>query len=81
METLKNQLRHFPPRTEVDIIRQAVYVTQGPKVDHLVRQLTEEPDGLITPEILKKLKILCENDMVDNIAFEIDNHQPKCCLV
>ena len=81
MDVLKRQLRQFPPRTEVDVIRQAVYVTHSPKVAHLVRQFTDQPDGLANPEIIKNLIILCDNDMVDNIAFEIDCFQPRCCVV
>ena len=81
MDMLKIQLRKFPPHTEVDVIRQAVYVTHSPKVAHLVQQVTEEPDGLVTPEIIKNLKILCDHRIVDNIAFEIDCFQPRCCIV
>lgn len=36
MDRLKNQLRKFPPRTEIDVIRQAVYVTHSPNVEHLI---------------------------------------------
>jgi hypothetical protein len=80
MDRLKKQLREFPPRTEVDVIRQAVYVTRSPNVEHLIRYIIEEPDGLITPEILKTLKIISDyGSIVSNIAFEIDSQQPRCC--
>jgi hypothetical protein len=82
MDSLKNQLREFPPRTEVDVIRQAVYVTRSPDVEDLIRQILDEPDGLIAPEILKTLKIISDyGGIINNIAFEIDCQQPKCCLI
>jgi hypothetical protein len=81
MDRLKNQLREFPPRTEVDVIRQAVYVTHSPDVEDLIRQILEEPDGLIAPEILKTLKVISDyGGIVSNIAFEIDSQQPRCCF-
>jgi hypothetical protein len=80
MDRLKNQLRKFPPRTEIDVIRQAVYVTHSPNVEHLIKQIIEEPDGLITPEILKTLKVISDyGGIVFNIAFEIGCQQPGCC--
>ena len=77
MDRLKKQLREFPPRTEVDVIRQAVYVTHSPNVAHLIRHIIEEPDGLITPEILKVISDY--GGIIENIAFEIDSQQPRCC--
>jgi len=80
MDRLKKQLREFPPRTEIDVIRQAVYVTRSPDVEHLIRRIIEEPDGLIAPEILKTLKIISDyGGIIYNIAFEIDSQQPRCC--
>lgn len=80
MDRLKKQLREFPPRTEVDVIRQAVYVARSPDVEHLIRQILEESDGLIAPEILKTLKIISDyGGIISNIAFEIDSQQPRCC--
>jgi len=80
MDRLKKQLREFPPRTEVDVIRQAVYVTRSPNVEDIIRQILEEPDGLITPEILKTLKVISDyGGIIENIAFEIDSQRPGCC--
>ena len=80
MDRLKKQLREFPPRTEIDVIRQAVYVARSPNVEHLIRHIIEEPDGLITPEILKTLKVISDyGGIIDNIAFEIESQQPGCC--
>jgi hypothetical protein len=80
MDRLKKQLREFPPRTEVDVIRQAVYVARSPDVEHLIRQILEESDGLIAPEILKTLKVISDyGGIISNIAFEIDSQQPRCC--
>lgn len=82
MDALKKQLRQFPPRTEVDVIRQAVYVSRSHRVDHLIKQIIEEPDGLVSPEILKTLKIISDyGGIIENIAFEIDSYQPRCCYV
>jgi hypothetical protein len=81
MDRLKKQLREFPPRTEVDVIRQAVYVTRSPHVEDLIKWIIEEPDGLIAPDILKTLKIISDyGGIVSNIAFEIDSQQPRCCF-
>lgn len=77
------QLKAFPPTNAIDVIRAAKLVTQGCHVDTptIVHVLTivargqdgieGTPDDIISVDIMKKLRTLLMNDMVEDLLDEI----------
>jgi hypothetical protein len=87
LRAIEAQLKAYPPLSALDVIRAAKLVTQGCHVDtptlvHILTLLARDPNDLLPPDVLKKLRTLLMNDLVEDILDEIRVLSPaadRCC--
>ena len=88
METaLRAHLKAYPPASALDVIRAAKLVTKGPHVDvvHVLNIVARgqdgiegTPDDVIPPDVLKKLRTLLMDDLVEDILV-LSSAPDRCC--
>lgn len=82
METaLRAHLKLYPPASALDVIQAAKLVTKGSHVDvvHVLNILARDPDGVIPPDVLKKLRTLLIDDLVEDILVLSSAPRWCCC--
>jgi hypothetical protein len=88
METaLRAHLKAYPPASALDVIRAAKLVTKGCHVDvvHVLNIVARgqdgiegTPDDVIPPDVLKKLRTLLIDDLVEDILV-LSSAPGRCC--
>lgn len=73
----------YPPTSALDVIRAAKLVTRGCHVDvpmivHVLNIVARDPDGVIPPDVLKKLRTLLMDDLVEDILV-LSSAPGRCC--
>jgi hypothetical protein len=77
---LHAHLKAYPPASALDVIQAAKLVTKGPHVDvvHVLNIVARDPDGVIPPDVLKKLRTLLMDDLVEDILV-LSSAPDRCC--
>jgi hypothetical protein len=82
VNVLKSQLKAYPPKSPIDVIRTAKMLIQDMKVDVSIINVLEivargqdgiegTPDDVIPPVIMKGIRVLLNEDMIHDIANEL----------
>jgi hypothetical protein len=94
VNVLRSQLRAYPPKTPIDVIRITKMLIQDMKVNVSITDVLEivargqdgiegTPDDIIPPVVMKGIRVLLNENMIQDIANEIGRVKlPKewCCF-
>jgi hypothetical protein len=77
---LRAHLKLYPPTSALDVIQAAKLVTKGCHVDvvHVLNIVARDPDDVIPPDVLKKLRTLLMDDLVEDILV-LSSAPGRCC--
>ena len=78
VNVLKSQLKAYPPKSPIDVIRTAKMLIQDMKVNvsiinvlEIVARIEGTPDDIIPPVVMKGIRVLLNEDMIQDIANEL----------
>ena len=83
VRAVRAHLKAYPPTSALDVIQAAKLVTKGchvdvPMIAHVLNIVARgTPDDVIPPDVLKKLRTLLMDDLVEDILSLAP--EPKCC--
>ena len=82
VHAVRSHLVVHPPLSAIDVIRAAQLVTRGCHVEvrdivHILNIVARDQDDVIPAEVLKRLRTLLMNDLVEDILGL--EPAPKCC--